>query len=670
MLFGDGLLLTKELRAKVSERAITSVAILKVNWDKGKDYIDNFVPFLAECLRASPQPEVSLVDLQDAFVNCFRLKVPQGALKTILNRAARQGFVQKAHGIYRRNDSLLESSDLSSVRAEVLRKHEGLLTKLIAFCDSEHKIKWSQEEADAALLSYIHERSTPILAAALEGQAIIPYGKQVKNSDYLVSSFIRCLSECDPEGFDFLETIVKGSMLANVLVFQDLGSIKQRFENVEVYFDTNFLLRALGHAGEVTKAACTELIELLYEQNAQLRCFEHNLEEIRNILHAASVALKRPEGLRQTSGETIEYFARTGYRPSDVEFEIARLEKKLAALRIKIKPKPDHVEHLSLNEVLLESVLREEVGYQRPEPLKVDIDSIAATHRLRQGRFPVHMETCYAIFVTTNHSLARASILYFQKAEGKNAVGTVPHCLSDYVITTLLWIKKPLSASDLPRKRIIADCYAALNPPDSLWRRFLHEIDRLQKQGNITEDDYHLLRLSMEAKAALMDITLGDTSAFSEGTIDEVLGRAKASARAETESCLRQESDKRADAERRAGETEGKLMVYRQNQSDKFARASTFWGYWASRAILAGVLIVVLVGTYQTLPEPYPDLAGAWVSFLLPGIFGLIAMLSIANLLYGTTIISLTKRIEIRISHWVARKLNKILGASTLEDNV
>jgi hypothetical protein len=31
----------------MKERA--SLAILKANWDKGHDYIDNFVPFVAEC---------------------------------------------------------------------------------------------------------------------------------------------------------------------------------------------------------------------------------------------------------------------------------------------------------------------------------------------------------------------------------------------------------------------------------------------------------------------------------------------------------------------------------------------------------------------------------------------------------------------------------------------
>jgi len=39
----------------------------------------------------------------------------------------------------------------------------------------------------------------------------------------------------------------------------------------------------------------------------------------------------------------------------------------------------------------------------------------------------------------------------------------------------------PLQAPpDLPRKRIIADCYAATQPSETLWHRFVHELEVLE----------------------------------------------------------------------------------------------------------------------------------------------------------------------------------------------
>lgn len=66
------------------ESVITSLAILKVNWDRGRDYIDLFIPLVADCLRRSPAAEVSLTDVQVCMREQSGLKVPQAALVTIL----------------------------------------------------------------------------------------------------------------------------------------------------------------------------------------------------------------------------------------------------------------------------------------------------------------------------------------------------------------------------------------------------------------------------------------------------------------------------------------------------------------------------------------------------------------------------------------------------------
>ena len=73
------------------QSVIPSLAILKVNWDEGRDYIENFVPFVAECIRMAPQPEISVGDLQAAVRDTFGINIPQGALQIILGRAARHG---------------------------------------------------------------------------------------------------------------------------------------------------------------------------------------------------------------------------------------------------------------------------------------------------------------------------------------------------------------------------------------------------------------------------------------------------------------------------------------------------------------------------------------------------------------------------------------------------
>lgn len=109
------------------DSALISLAILKVNHDQNRDYISNFVPFVAQVIRDAPQDEVSLSEVQRGVHKTFALKMPQGALNTILHRASRLGYVERRQGVYKRNLEKLASLDLSAVRAKVAREQSALL---------------------------------------------------------------------------------------------------------------------------------------------------------------------------------------------------------------------------------------------------------------------------------------------------------------------------------------------------------------------------------------------------------------------------------------------------------------------------------------------------------------------------------------------------------------
>ena len=99
----------------MSQTVVTSLAILNVNWNRKRDYIENFVPFVSDCLRAASQDEVSLQQLQADVVARFGLRIPLSALRTILGRAQQRGYVRPEHGIYRRNADALANQNLSSL---------------------------------------------------------------------------------------------------------------------------------------------------------------------------------------------------------------------------------------------------------------------------------------------------------------------------------------------------------------------------------------------------------------------------------------------------------------------------------------------------------------------------------------------------------------------------
>ena len=62
----------------------------------------------------------------------------------------------------------------------------------------------------------------------------------------------------------------------------------------------------------------------------------------------------------------------------------------------------------------------------------------------------------------------------------------------------------------------MADCYAATQPDDRLWAKYMAEIERREQMSSrgFTPDEYALLKYSTEAHSALMEQTLGEEEAF------------------------------------------------------------------------------------------------------------------------------------------------------------
>jgi hypothetical protein len=104
-----------------SNSVLISLAVLKVNWDQQrKDYIENFVPFVLECIRTADADVVSMVNLQTQLAREFRLSIPQSVLSVILRRAARRGFLRVDNHTYRRIPEQLSDFPFDKTRNLVL----------------------------------------------------------------------------------------------------------------------------------------------------------------------------------------------------------------------------------------------------------------------------------------------------------------------------------------------------------------------------------------------------------------------------------------------------------------------------------------------------------------------------------------------------------------------
>ncbi len=217
---------------------------------------------------------------------------------------------------------------------------------LIEFSKSRFNVSWSEDEAESALEHYLQNNELVLITATTNGTQL-PTKFNKERHQFIVGSFIQELQNSNPTGLDYLATVAKGNMLANALFLPDTSKAFRRFQDTALYFDTAFLLFALGYTAPGRSQPCLELLNLLSDTGAQLRCFTHTLGELHRIL-ATCAHLMEQGHTEEPYGpmiETIEYFEARGLSSSYVEMIAERLQNDLLGLHIEVVDTPPYDNH-------------------------------------------------------------------------------------------------------------------------------------------------------------------------------------------------------------------------------------------------------------------------------------------------------------------------------------
>lgn len=634
--------------------ALASLAVLKVNWDTlGKDYLENFVPIIVESIRLSADDVISLPVLKSILKTEFGHDLPLNPLRQILRRAAKQGYVRIESGVYYRNLEKCNSQNFRDTQRKVETIYSEIISALQNFAKSQHGLDWKTEFADSALYDFLRDNTLSLLFSLNEEDLGRKNG--VPKYAYIVAGFLAAARAAN--NFKLLEdfeVLLKGNLLLNAMYLPDTGKLGQRFQKTRVYIDTSVLVYACGYAGTDRAEPALELLSLLKEYNADIYCLRGTVDEIHGILDACSSRLLKGN-LREAYGPSMEYFIESGKTASDVELMRARLPIKLRSLGVEIDEKPPYDPNYQIDEAGLEQALNSAIRYSSQKALLHDVDCISAVARLRRGRESSSPETCGALFVTSNTKLARATRQFFQ---ADAAPGTVALCLTDYALGNLLWLKNPTKAPTLPIKRLLADVYAAIQPSEQLWKKYLVEISKLETSGVVNVDEYYLLRHTLAAKTALMDLTQGNVDVFSEGTAKEILVIAKENVRADLKEAVAIEKEQTRMAQLRAEtlvESDARQRNTVRERANRLAKLARY-------GITFFVVLTLFIGLVYSFPFELKRPTSTWAPYLLPAIFFIVLLSTFANLYWGTTVKSLLDRIEGWLSSLLKHQLHKLVG--------
>lgn len=639
----------------MSNPALVSLALVKVNWDKRqRGFLDMFAPMVAECVRLQESDVVSVPDLQSAVRTRFGLELPQNVIKSILRRVRQSGYVYDEKGAVYRDTKKLEGLQFHDIQRQTLEQHESLVGSLAAYAKDEFGCSWSSDESAEALLRYLETHQLVGLRdtgrPAAVGTSFPTTANRSDRHHYVVASFVRSLEQqCSPQ-YEYVETVVKGNMLANAIFLADPGQIDRRFHRTEIYFDTGFLIFALGYAGRVRQEPCAELLALLYELGADLRCFRHTCDEVHGVLYACQLRISTGRTV-DAYGPSVEYFVSQGVTASDIELYMSQLESNLQSLRIEVVDTPSYDVHkYVVDETALSQRLRESITYHKDLAVERDVRSISAIVRLRAGYRSRHFEDCRALMVTPNSGLVSASRRFFQE---QDEAPSIPVCVTDHVLTSLLWVKRPLKAPDLPRKRLIADCYAAMQPSPALWNAYMAEVARLENAGQTSPEDVYLLRYAVEAKLALMELTLGEVESFTQGTVPEILqvikDRIAGERQQELHKTVEQLAQENATLQEARADEQARTMRL-EARANRVAASLV-------KALGIAVLALLALAAAVAFPKDLPPLRVSLPGYLVATMALVSAALSIWNLYYGVSLKAVLRQLEI----WCASRINRLL---------
>lgn len=613
------------------DELLTSLAILNVNWDTDRrSYLDNFLPFVYETMRRKASDAQRPAEVRRHVLDLFGLDLPVHVVNQLLERGVKSGALDvggAGRGCYEFKEGAAEAqpSGMGKQQAHLRRQQAHLVEKLRSYVHEKFDLTWRSEEAEQALLAHVEAHAAPLLESAQHGS---PYGKgtngAAESRDFVVSSFVVHAFESDAESFAELEAMVKGCMLASALYLGTPASVARDFQNTTLYLDTPICLKALGHEGDEARDAVRQTLELAVQHGAVLACFAHTLVETDGVLEKVQNQLAGRTVMDARTQGVLKHYLANGFREADAILARENLDDGLAGLGVMVHDKPAHNRAVGVDEAAFEEQLQSTVGYYSRNTLRMDLDSLTAIHRIRDGRSSNRLETCRAVLITDNHKLVRASRQFFNGGQHR-----WPLAMVDHELAALVWIKRPAQTPDLPRRQIIADCYAALDPSDSYWNRVSEEISALRDSNRLSADEVAILMGSHEAQRSIMEVTLGDPRRINERALQRALGKAiedlrrpvedaAEAARTRAQEAEHAEGAARFEATERQGEVEElqqrlsrleeQQVKADENDRRKARKASKAIGW----LILFALAAVATVGTSLVTAQIEPHVPAHW----------------------------------------------------------
>jgi len=241
--------------------------------------------------------------------------------------------------------------------------------------------------------------------------------------------------------------------------------------------------------------------------------------------------------------------------------------------------------------------------------------------------------------MTTNSALAIAARKY--ELERSQRSHNIPACLTDTFVGTILWLQSPAKIFKINRRKIIADCYASLQPDAKLIKKYVMEVDKLKNEDKIDENTYYLLRRDSMALKLLEEKTLGDADSFDSSVLAEIYNEMKSEMQKEVSQKYWDEKEEHSNTREKYADLKNnhrQLESSIENRASQIAKTtSNFLLIIIIFLSVIGVLVQIIPSLLQKSPQIR---VGLIITYFLIGLL---------NVFYGFNLFGLRS--------WVRKKI-------------
>lgn len=526
----------------------------------GEDFIEAYIPFVSTLISKKQYEKFDVQQICNDFYDEYAFKIPAMPMTEILTRMIKMEILNKRNrkGEFFPNYEQIVETDFNEVSKENLIKYESIKNKYIKYAKIHYDFCIEENKAEENLSDFIKENylETIINEEYIKNININIDNNNIKDDIYILYKFIIYLYKNEYDLFKVIKNFCMGYTIANALSLDNISTNRNNFNDKKIFFDTQFILRALGIEGPFYEEAYQAIINILKDNNCKLYIFRHTFDEINEILENAKNCIKNNIRYEENIPQVQKYFIEEKYTEGNIKLYIATLEKKMKNLGIylssveysKLTDKYQ-IDERQLYESIVEIYKNRNSNFDeesKKDTIERDIRSITLVYREMRGSRSMTLETSNYFFVTTNKALAYAC-QNFDETLGKKK-GFAP-CITDIFLGTILWFQNPIRYDKLKENQIIANCYAAVKPNSVIINKFSKEIEKLKNDKQITENDYILLKNREVLDSMLSDKVVGNIDNVNEDTTYEILNDIKTELKKELNEKLDEEKRKNREIE-------------------------------------------------------------------------------------------------------------------------